>query len=88
MSGWPVELFLPYHSERIFGENFSDREGKQIRQWLVDRLGPIDYSKSAGKWRWTLKHERSIIDGDGLTFGDIACFRDPKDAMLFKLTWL
>jgi len=88
MSGWAVELFLPYHDERLFGQNFCDPNGKEIRQWLIDRLGPIDYKRSAGTWRWTIKYERSIMEGDGLTFGAFACFRDPKDAMLFKLTWL
>lgn len=88
MSGWAVELFMPYHSERIFGKDFCDRDGEEVRQWMIDHFGPIDYSKSAGTWRWTIKHERAIEDGSGLTFGDFACFRNPRDAILFKLTWL
>lgn len=88
MSGWAEELFMPYHSERIYGQDFSDREGSEVRQWLVDHFGPMDFSVSAGKWRWAIKYRRTIQDSTGTTHGDLACFRYKKDAILFKLTWL
>lgn len=90
MSGWAVELFIPYN-ETWTGPFSLDSDQKVTRpymDWMNEHFGTRIMSISAGKWRWNVRYnENRILDGVTRA-GDVACFRNRYDAMLFKLKWL
>lgn len=60
-------------------KEWMDDEGVLIfYDWCNEHFGERDFRNSAGTWRWT-------VQGFNPTK---VCFRESKDALLFKLRWL
>jgi len=54
-----------------------------VWNWLVENMGPHRQHLEVDDWRWWTSR-RDLVDDD---YRRVYCFRYPKDAMLFKLTW-
>lgn len=87
MSGWVAEFTIP--DPEWDPEAFPKTHGRnpykssEFSVWMIEHFGILDFRKSAGTWRYTI----SDVFINRKMYRRVK-FRDPNDAMLFKLRWL
>jgi hypothetical protein len=81
MTCWPSEGTPPHEVVWIKHDpNLDD-----IWTWMRENMGPHRMRLQISDWRWWTTTESDSRGDHEYRVG--VCFVDPKDAMLFKLTW-
>jgi hypothetical protein len=87
MSGWThiYDILDPDWDIVKFPNTFGrdPNSPSKFGEWMRTHFGSIDYRASAGKWRYSIQD----VWKDGTMHLRVK-FRNPRDAMLFKLRWL
>jgi hypothetical protein len=74
-------IFVPYSNEDFFNKYFVRKV--EVTKWLREIIGPGGINQDNellcnNEWKWAFDIE---------LYGEYYYFKNPKDAMLFKLTW-
>jgi hypothetical protein len=86
-TAWRHSFFIPFSMRHLYHNASYGKIEPVYLEWLLTNLGPAkNIANSNGRYFIAIQNGKDK-QGDEI-WGREVCFRDPQDAMLFKLTWL